>query len=164
MKTEAQVLAHVMDKTRQLTQSYFDLLATTDLHRVFMVEGKPLNNAFWLLAHLSITENFLMLRSTGGEVVKIPWARQFGLGSVPPSREECPTYDEVKEMFDSIHKKAITHVASLDDNFLDQPNTIGFEFMGEKTVRSNIVHAIRHEGTHAGHLGWLCKLNGIKTI
>ena len=153
-----------MDKTRQLTGMYLDLLKDTDLHKVYEVDNIKLNSTFWIMAHLSVTENFLLLRSTGGENVKIPWARQFGLGSVPPAKEDCPPLDEITSVFNDIHQKAIKHIASLDDKFLDTDNLLGFEFLGEKTVRSNIIHAIRHEGSHAGHLGWLCKLNGIKTL
>ena len=161
---EAGILSHVMDKTRQMTNIYLKLLENTDLHKVYESEGVKLNTTFWILAHLSVTENFLLLRSTGGENVKIPWARQFGLGSVPTAKKDCPPLEEVKSVFEDIHRKSIQHVATLPDTFLDEPNTTGFEFAGEKTVRAIIVHAIRHEGTHAGHLGWLCKLNGIKTM
>ena len=31
-------------------------------------------------------------------------------------------------------------------------------------VKSALMHSIRHEGIHAGHLSWHCKLFGIKTI
>jgi len=164
MTTEASILAHVMDKTRQLTGIYLSLLQQTDVHKVFEVDGKKLNSVFWIMAHLAVTENFLLLRSTGGELVKIPWARQFGLGSVPTPKEDCPPMEEVAGVFSDIHQKSIRHISTLEDTFLDKENTTGFEFAGEKSVRSIIVHAIRHEGTHAGHLGWLCKLNGIKTL
>ena len=164
MISEAAVLANVMDKTRELTWMYLNLLKDTDMHKVYEVDGKKLNSAFWIMAHLSVTENFLLLRSTGGENVKIPWARQFGLGSVQVPEPECPPLADVKEVFSSVHAKAISHIASLEDSFLDSDNLINFEFDGEKSVRAMIVHAIRHEAAHAGHLGWLCKLNGIKTI
>jgi hypothetical protein len=63
-----------------------------------------------------------------------------------------------------VHEKSLAHVRNLEPVNLEQPNLAGFEFPGVKTVRDVIVHAIRHEGTHAGHLGWLCKLHGIKTV
>jgi len=153
-----------MDKTRQLTGYYMNFLNQTDLHQVFEIEGKRLNSAFWIMAHLAVTENFLLLRSTGGNHVKIPWARQFGLGSVPPAREECPPFEEVNHLLQEVHQKSLDHIAGLDTGILDQENTTGFSFDGEKSIRATIVHAIRHEGSHAGHLGWLCKLNGIKTL
>lgn len=164
MTNEPQILANVMDKTRAITKMYLKLLENTDWHQVFESNGKQLNSVFWLTAHLPVTENFLLLKCTGGEAMKVPFARQFGLGSVPPKPEECPPKDEVLSYFKEVHDKAIAHVASLDPAVLDQPNPSGFEFAGENSIRSIIIHAIRHEGTHAGHLGWLCKLSGIKTI
>ena len=164
MLNEARILSQVMDKTRRQTNLYLKVLENTDPHKIFESNGIPLNNVFWIIAHLGVTNNFLLLRSTGGENVKIPWARQFGLGSVPVPREECPPLEEVKSMFDTIHQKAIAHIAGLDDEFLDQDNPTGFVFDNEKSVRAMIVHAIRHEAAHAGHLGWLCKLNGIKNL
>ncbi len=164
MNTEAQTLAHLIGKTRELTQLYFDILKDADWYRTFDVNGTTLNHPFWIMAHLAVTQNYLLLRSTGGEVVKIPWARQFGLGSILPAKADCPPMNEVKETFDTIHNKSVNHIHSLNADILDNTNTTGFQFLGEDSIRSVIVHAIRHEGTHAGHLGWLCKLHGLKTI
>jgi hypothetical protein len=164
MNNEPYVLAHVMDKTRELTGLYLNLLANTDLYQSFEMNGKPVNSVFWIMAHLPVTQNFLMLRSTGAEHVKIPWARQFGLGSVPVAKEECPPLDEVKDVMKKVHDLSLAHVRQIDPEQLELPNTSGFEFMGVKSIRDVIIHAIRHEGTHAGHLGWLCKCYGIKTV
>lgn len=164
MNIESSTLAGVMDKTRQITLLYLDKLKETDLHHVFEINGNRLNSAFWIMAHLPVTQNYLMLRATGGEHVKIPWARQFGQGSTPPIPSEFPSLDEVKGVMKEVHEKSLAHVRGLAPGILEQPNLAGFEFPGVKTVRDVIVHAIRHEGTHAGHLGWLCKLHGIKTV
>ncbi len=164
MTTEAAILSHVMDKSRQLTNSYLELLNDVDPYRVFEVEGHKLNSVFWIMAHLSVTQNFLLLRCTGGEIVKIPWSRQFGLGSVPSAKEDSPPMDEVKGFLTDVHDKSVRHIATLNNAYLDDVNAMGFEFAGEKSVRSIIIHAIRHENGHGGHLGWLCKLHGIKTL
>ncbi len=164
MPTEAQILSQVMDKTRYITNYYLDKLSGTDLNRVFEVNGIRLNSTFWIMAHLPVTQNFLMLRSTGVAHVKIPWARQFGVGSEPPSPDNYPPLDEVKAFYKEVHEKSLAHVSSLPDEQLDQPNLTGFEYMAIKSFRDVIVHAIRHEGSHSGHLGWLCKIQGIKTM
>lgn len=164
MRTESIVLADVMNKTRQLTSLYLNLLKNADPYQVYEVDGKKLNSILWIKAHLSVTENWLLLRSTGAEAVRIPWAKQFGIGSVVPAKEEYPAIDEIDAVFNDVHQKAISHVSAIPDDKLELVNTTGFEFAGENSTRSVIIHAIRHEGTHSGHLGWLCKLNGIKTI
>jgi uncharacterized damage-inducible protein DinB len=104
------------------------------------------------------------LRSTGAEHVKIPWARLVGLGSTPPEKDQYPPLDEIRSVMNEVHAKSLAHVRTLDADQLNQPNTSGFNFMGIHTFRDVIIHTIRHEGTHTGHLGWLCKLQGIKTI
>ncbi|HRH39349.1 MAG TPA: DinB family protein, partial [Flavobacteriales bacterium] len=64
--SEAQVLAHVMDRTRAYTLFYFDRIKDKDLHHRFVCDGKELNTPFWLIAHLATSENGLLLRATGG--------------------------------------------------------------------------------------------------
>lgn len=162
--SESLVLANVMDKTREITELYLNLLKDSDIHKVFEADGKPLNSAIWIMAHLPVTQNFLMLRSTGAEHVKIPWARLVGLGSNPPEKDQYPPVDEIRSVMQEVHLKSLNHVKGLSPEQLELPNTSGFNFMGIHSFRDVIIHCIRHEGTHAGHLGWLCKLQGIKTI
>lgn len=164
MRSEGIILADVMDKTRQLSLFYFSQLKGKDLYKTFQSEEVELNSAFWIFAHLTVTENFLLLRSTGGELIKFSWAKQFGIGSTVPTREECPPLQEVLETSREVHERAINHLRTLSDEALKKPTTTGVTFGGEDSIRSIIMHAIRHEGAHAGHLGWLCKLHGVKTI
>ncbi len=162
---ECQTLSSIIDDTRKLTLSFLSQLEDSNgFYNDFKLDDKHLNSAFWIMAHLSVTQNFLLLRSTGGETVKIPYARQFGMGAVPPSREECPSLEEVRSIFNLVHEKSVKHIQNLDPSQLNQINTTGFVFLGEDSIRSVIVHAIRHENMHSGHLSWLCKLNGLKTI
>lgn len=163
-KSEAQILANVLDNSRQLTLWYLSKLKDVDVYRTFDVEGKHFASVIWEIAHLAVSENFLILRATGGEKISIPWARMFGLGSAVPVKEECPSYEEVWKTFKEIHQKAIDHIKTLSDEDLDKPTLNGVNFGGEDSIRSVIMHCIRHESTHTGHLGWLCKLHDIKTI
>lgn len=163
MPTEAQVLAQVMDKTRRWTLFYFSKLKDQDLHRRFVCEGKELNSAFWLMAHMATTENGLLLAATGGPFEKFSWAKHFTIGAAGLPPAECPPFSEVWDTFNAVHAKAIAHVATLTEEQLDGPNTTKLSAIGPQ-VRDVITHAIRHEGGHTGHLGWLCKLYGISTI
>lgn len=162
MPTEAHVLTHLMDRTREGTLTYLAAMQGQDLHRVFTSEGKAFNSAYWLVAHLATSENGLLLASTQGPFEKFWWAKHFTVGSsgLPPA--ECPPYEEVWNTFNTVHRKAIAHVATLDDAALNAPNPTKLPI--GNTVRDVISHAIRHEGGHAGQLGWLCKLYGIKLI
>jgi len=163
MPTEAQVLAHVVDRTRQYTLQYFDLLRDSDLHRQFVCEGKTLNSAYWLLAHLATTENGLLLRCTGGPFEKFSWAKHYTVGGAGLPEGERPPVEEVLSMFHSVHAKVMAHLPTLTTEALESPNISGMLSFGS-TTRDVITHAIRHEGSHIGHFGWLCKLHGIKTM
>ncbi|MBL0126007.1 MAG: DinB family protein [Flavobacteriales bacterium] len=163
MTTEAQVLAHVMDRTRQYTLSYFDRLKDHDLHRRFECDGKILNSVFWIMAHLTASENGLLLMATGGPFDKFSWAKHFTVGSAGLPQEECPPIEAVMEMFHLVHAKAMAHLPTLTSTALEAPDPTGIPLIGT-TVRDVITHAIRHEGSHVGHLGWLCKLHGVRTI
>ncbi len=163
-KTETEVLVEMLEMSRDLTKFYLKKLEGQDVHKVFEVEGKKFNSILWLIAHITVSENWLLLVCTGGERVKIPWARQFGLGSEIPRKEDCPPFEEVLEMFKKVHETAISYVKTLSEEDLAKPTTNGINFGGEDSVRAIIKHAIRHESTHTGHLGWLCKLFSVKTI
>lgn len=163
MPTETEVLAHMLDRTRQYTLFYFDKLKDKDLHRRFVCEGKELNSAFWIMAHLATSENGLILMATGGPFEKFSWAKHFTVGSTIITPSECPPFNEVMDMFQKVHERALAHVRSLPPEALEQPNRTGIPSIGN-TVRDVITHAIRHEGSHIGHLGWLCKLYGVRTM
>ena len=163
MHSSAALLAHTMDKTREYTMMYLDKLNGQDLHRRFECQGIELNTAYWLVAHIAVTQNGLLLMATGGPFEKFSWAKHFGRGGAGLPPAECPPFEQVLETFHRIHKTAIAHVASLSDEALEGPNVTGLAIIGP-TVRDVIIHAIRHEGLHTGHLSWLCKLYGIPTM
>lgn len=162
--TEINTLANTLDYTRGITLQYFDKLKEVDPHHLFEVDGKKLNSTLWIMAHLAVTENFLILRSTGGEMIRFSWAKLFGLGSTIPEPKDCPPFEEVLSTMKTVHQNSIAHLRTLNDADLIKATTTGFKFGGEDSFRRVITHSISHEGTHAGHLGWLCKLHGIKTL
>ena len=163
-RTETQTLVETLELQRDLTRYYLKNLEGQDVYKIFEVEGEQLNSIIWLLAHITVSENWLLLVCTGGEKVDIPWARQFGLGSEIPKEEDCPPFEEVLDYFKQVHEKCISYVSQLSDDDLGKPTTNGIDFGGEDSLRAIIKHSIRHEGAHCGHLGWLCKLFGVKTI
>jgi hypothetical protein len=164
MMTETQTLALTIERTREYARYYLKHLKDADPHREFTVEGVTLNTQYWLTAHLTSTQNWLLLRATGGPFEKFSWAKYFNLGSTPPARELCPPYEEVKAMFKAIHEKAVAHVTTLTDEQLGQPHAAMMKLGGQDSVRDVILHHIRHEALHTGQLAWLCKLQGIKTM
>jgi len=160
---EAQVLAHMVDRTRQYTRFYLSTLKEHDPHRVFTAEGKPLNTVFWLVAHLATSQNGLLLLATGGPFEKFSWAKHYTLGGPGLPRDQAPPYEEVYATFKAVHEKVLAYLPTLTDEQLDSPNRTNLPLIGP-TTRDVITHAIRHESLHTGHLSWLCKLYGVRTM
>lgn len=163
MPTEAQVLAHMVDRTRQYNHLYLSALKGLDPHHEFVHNEVKLNTQFWLVAHMAVSENGLLLRATGGPFEKFSWAKHFSVGSPGLPKEQCPPYEEVWATFKAVHKKTMAHLPTLTAEALEQPNITGLGAIGS-TVRDVITHSIRHEGLHTGHISWLCKLHGIRTM
>ena len=162
--TEAQTLALAVDRTRGYARYYLSHLKETDPHHAFELNGVQLNTQYWIVAHMTVTQNWLLLRSTGGPFEKFSWAKHFNLGSTPPARELCPPYEEVRAMFKQVHEKALAHVATLTEEQFEQPHQGVVSVAGIVTVRDSVIHHLRHENLHTGHLSWLCKLHGVKTV
>ena len=161
--TQGQQLAQMMGRSREYTMLYFNKLKDQDLQRPFVCEGVPLNTAYWVIAHLTASQNGLILMATGGEFKKFSWAKHFMPGAQQVPIADRPPFDEVLTLFHSIHAKSIAHVAGLTDEALQGPNLTGIAMIGH-TVHDVVTHSIRHEALHAGHLSWLCKLCGVKTM
>lgn len=164
--TNSELLAIAVDDARKYVFYYGNKLldAKVDLHKTFEAEGKTLNSAAFIFGHLAVTQNFLCLSCTGGEIVRFSWAKLFALGAPVPTAVECPPMEEIFATMNAVHTKALAHIRSLSDEDLESPNPKGWKMASDESNRSVILHSVRHESSHAGHLGWLCKLHGIKTI
>jgi hypothetical protein len=109
------------------------------------------------------SENFLLLQAARGPALQTEWLDLFRIGQTPP-KENLPSFEEVLGAFKQVHETALKHISQLSDEELASPNAIGLSFGNDTSVRSLIHHHIRHEGTHIGHLGWLAKMYGVKTV
>ena len=155
----------MVERTREYARFYLRPLKGVDMHRRFTVDGKDLNTAYWLVAHMTVSQNWLLLRSTGGPFEKFSWAKYFNIGSTPTATELCPPYEEVWTMFKLVHEKSAGHLATLTAEQLDQPHQgAPLVIPGMTTVRDIIMHHCRHEALHTGQLAWLCKLHGKATV
>ena len=163
-KTEIDYLIDQLDASRVLTRFYMSKLKEVDMTKSFEYDGNQFNSAYWVLAHIAWAENMLLLRGTGGQRLRFPWLKSFEIGSTYIHTSEMPPIKEIIDGMKLIHETAITHLKTLSIDALNEPNALDFEFMGNKTTRMIIQHAARHEASHAGHLGWLCKMHGINTF
>jgi hypothetical protein len=158
---EAQTIAEIMDRTRKLSRFYLKHLREVDPLKQIDVNGEKLNCVLWLCAHMTWAEHGMCVTSMGAPSMDIAWMKHFEIGSSSDPRPEWPTMEQVVADMKHVHERALETMRALSD--LDA--LADGSFFGRSSTRRDILmHAIRHEGTHAGHLGWLCKLNGIKTI
>lgn len=165
MKTEANALADTFESVRTLARWYISKMKDADMFHEFEVSGQRLNSAYWLVAHLAWAENFLLLQALGGKALDIPYLEQFKIGAkMPEDKTGLPSVKQILDDWKEIHAAAMAHVRSLSDETLSKDNPMGMGFGGDNTYRMMLHHAIRHESMHTGHLSWLCKLYGIKTI
>ncbi len=164
MTTEAVLLADTYEMTYGLVRYYNSNLKDADPYKQWEVNDKKLNSIAWINAHLCWSEDFLLLKATGGKSPDINWADHYCFGSDGSLHEESLDIKIVLQHRKTIHEAAMAHIRSLSQEDLEKENPMGIQFGPDKSVRSIIKHAIRHEGTHAGHLGWLCKINGVKTV
>ncbi|HET6991230.1 MAG TPA: DinB family protein [Bacteroidia bacterium] len=165
MSNELFALREVIQRTRELASYYIHKTKDVDVKKRFVVGEKKLNSIYWLVAHLAWAENNLIIRSTGGPNPELPWLKLFALGKPAEEGEtNGPSYEEVLAGFEKVHKLAMEHLEKLDPALLETENKINWEIMGSKTMKATLIHHIRHEGTHIGHLSWNAMLHGIKTI
>lgn len=161
---EAEYLAGLLNNTRVLAYFYLDKLAGVDWYRHFEVDGNRINSVAWNVAHMSWAENYLVLVSTGNNMVNIRWLDLFKIGSVPAPLELYPKQEDIISAFENIHTLALHQVNSMKPEQFDEPNYIGLKFKNGNSQRLAIHHHLRHEGSHIGHLATLAKIHGIKTI
>ena len=158
---EAELLLHTFNETRSLSNHYFKKLKDTDLHRSFEVNGVKLNSAKWLMAHLVWAEHFLILEALGGEKFPLEWFPKVAFGSPMCDAAELPDIETILASMKTVHDAVHLFVPTLTDEMLEEKNVLGLKFGPNENKKFLLIHAIRHEGTHAGQLGWLCKMNGV---
>ena len=165
ISVQAKLMAEQIDNTRDLTRFYLSKLKTVDVYKSFEIEGLKLNPIIWEVGHLAVSQNWLVLYLGHGESERIPWAKEFAIGSTPAEKkEDYPSFIEVWETFKRIHIKSLEHVNSLSDQALAKAPKKEIPFIKENNLKNLFMHSIRHEGIHAGHISWHCKLFGLKTI
>jgi DinB superfamily len=167
MSHSINTLRNMMDATRKIANSYIKKLEGKDVRQSFEVTGIQLNSAYWLVGHMAWAQNNLIIRSFGGPNPEVKWLKHFGMGKAhQESLDNGPSWEELVEGFHKVHEVAMNHLSTLNDATLDEENLINWEVPGlvSKSKGATLIHHIRHEGMHVGHLGWIAKLHGIRGI
>ena len=161
---EALVLSDTFQKTRDLTRWYLSLLKEVDPYKHWEVNGTRLNSAIWLASHITWAENFLILKGTGGQAVELDWLDNYNIKSSGDLHHNDHNMKIVMAAMKEVHERAMAHLISLSDEKMEEENVLGFGFGGIKTNRMLVIHSVRHEAMHTGHLSWLCKINKVESV
>jgi len=161
---KTKLLSILLADARSITRFFLSNLKEKDVYHKFEIDGIQLNNIIWIVGHLAWAQDAFILKNLNTGVVSPDWLSEFGVGSKCPTENNGPTYSEVYATFKDINNKSIEALPLATTEKLAQDNMFGFGFGDNKSVEMLIRHCIRHESNHAGQLGWLCKLNGIKTM
>jgi hypothetical protein len=94
----------------------------------------------------------------------VPWFELFRLGAPQPPINTFPPFEETLRVLHQVHQATLSFLHTLPPEGLDQQNKFGRKIMGQDSNRILIHHCLRHEGCHAGHLGWLLRMHGNKVI
>lgn len=163
--TQAQLLADTFEKARTLTLFYVSKLKEIDPMSPIELGDVKLNSIYWHVAHLIWAEDNLIMKLTGAESVAPLWAQHYQLGCDGSLHADHGTFRELLSELKTMHPKCMEHLKSLSDEELSSDNTVQLQFGdGDVSKRLAIQHAIRHESTHTGHLGWIAKMKGVATV
>ena len=158
-------LRDMMNATRNIATGYIKKLEGKDVRQSFEVNGVQLNSAYWLFGHMAWAQNNLIIRSFGGPNPEVKWLKHFGIGKThQEALNNGPSWEELVEGFHKVHEVAMNHLSTLNDATLEEDNLLNWEVMHSKSKGATLMHHIRHEGMHVGHLGWIAKLHGIPGI
>ncbi|MBC7862564.1 MAG: DinB family protein [Bacteroidia bacterium] len=164
MRDKTDILVETIEEVRNLTLFYLSKLDGTDYFREFEVNGQALNSAAWTIAHLTWAEDFLVYRAITGKGTGVKWLDHFRIGSERPQRAEYPSLNEIINGFGEVHLKSMDVLMGMIDEDLEKTNSINLKFQKGDNIKVCLMHHIRHESSHGGHLSWLCKINGVKTV
>ena len=162
--SQANLLADTYEMAYGLVRFYTGNLKEADPNKQWEVNGAKLNSIAWINSHLCWSENFLLIQATGGVSPDIHWLEHYSFGSDGTLHDAKVDMKAILADRKIVHEAAMKHIRSLSDADLEKENPLGIQFSQNKSIKTIIQHAIRHEGTHAGHLGWLCKISGAKTV
>ncbi|MES2621313.1 MAG: DinB family protein [Bacteroidota bacterium] len=162
--TQANLLADTYEMAYGLVRFYTGNLKKAEPYKQWEVNGAKLNSIAWINSHLCWSENFLLLQAAGSPSCEIAWLEHYSFGSDGTLHDPKVDMKVILNDRKIVHEAAMNHIRGLTNEELEKENPMGIQFGPSKSIKSIIQHAIRHEGTHAGHLGWLCKINGMKTV
>jgi hypothetical protein len=119
----------------------------------------------WQVGHLAFAEYSLAIRRIRGErpddesMISTEFRTLFGKGSQPQAHPEMyPAVDEIRRIFETVHRRAIDEIEHLTDADLDEPTAQPHRLFDTKL--GALLWCSRHEMLHAGQIGLIRRFLG----
>lgn len=152
-----------MEAARQYTKELLAGLAPDDW---FRMPAPAVSHIAWQVGHLTVSQRRLcraFLREAPPEDIQFfeKYRPLFGRDSVPQADPGLyPAPAELRAMFDEVHAAAIAELRDFPEADLDSPVLARHRFL--KTKRQALFWVSRHEMLHAGQIGLLRRLLGLR--
>lgn len=141
------------------------LLDTVKPDDWFRRPSEGVTHIAWQVGHLAMAEYRLAIEKTCGkqddeaELISQDFLSLFGRNSVPdPDPQKNPTPDELRKVFDRVHRRTLEVLPTLANDELDKPPLSPHRLFNTKL--GSLFWCSRHEMLHAGQIGLLRRLLG----
>jgi len=121
----AEQLAESIGRARDYTNHLLTATPTSDW---FRMPQEAVSHIAWQVGHLAFAQYRLALERVRGErpgdeaLISPAFIEKFGRTSAPVGDPQTyPPAEEIRRVFDGIHRQALDEIAALDDSVLDQP-------------------------------------------
>jgi hypothetical protein len=141
------------------------LLADTSAADWFQMPHEGVSHIAWQVGHLAFAQYGLALKRIRGkrtddaQLLPAEFVENFGRGSAPVSDVKTyPAVEEIRHVFDRMHRQVLEEIAALPDEVLDEP--ILDPHPRFSTKAGSLIWCAEHELVHAGQIGLLRRLLG----
>jgi hypothetical protein len=159
--TSAERAVELIRRAREYTNHLLSHIAIEDW---FRMPHEGVSHVAWQVGHLAFGEYRLALErirgpKPGDEQLFPTWyPKTFGRNSIPVGDPSAyPTPDEIRHVFDAVHRRSLEETATLSDAVLAEPADPHPRF---STKGGSLTWCAEHEMLHAGQIGLLRRLLG----
>ncbi len=141
-----------------------DLLSHVPLEDWFRQPSEGVTHVAWQVGHIAVAEYALGLKRMRGvlpddaQLIPADFPQAFGKGSIPvPDPGRYPSAEEIRDIFDRVHRQVLAELAVLPEAVLDEPTEPHPLFV---TKLGALQWAPCHEIFHMGQIALLRRLFG----
>jgi len=134
----------------------------------FRMPQEGVSHIAWQVGHLAFAQYRLALERIRGKrpederLVSAAFLQKFGRASTPVGNpEDYPSTEEIRHVFNAIHRQTLEEISALDDAVLDEPTDSHSRF---STKGGSLIWCAEHEMMHAGQIGLLRRLLGQRPL